>query len=195
METKIIDGKQCAQNERARIKAETENLIARGVQPGLAVIIVGEDSASKVYVRNKIKVSSIALILFSTASLLTIFVGIRFIHSENAKIIYIASVGAFYNVLRLVTFLPIYGAKCLDFKLTTFYPIILMNVLSPCLLSALTVATNAFVRVDSWLLFIAVCAATGLVGIVVNFFVLFRRSERTALKAQVIAVVRKKLQK
>ncbi len=55
METKIIDGKQCAQNERARIKAETENLIARGVQPGLAVIIVGEDSASKVYVRNKIK--------------------------------------------------------------------------------------------------------------------------------------------
>lgn len=146
-------------------------------------------------VRNKIKVSSIALILFSTASLLTIFVGIRFIHSENAKIIYIASVGAFYNVLRLVTFLPIYGAKCLDFKLTTFYPIILMNVLSTCLLSALTVATNAFVRVDSWLLFIAVCAATGLVGIVVNFFVLFRRSERTALKAQVIAVVRKKLQK
>ncbi len=55
METKIIDGKLCAANERARIKAETEALIARGVQPGLAVIIVGDDSASRVYVRNKIK--------------------------------------------------------------------------------------------------------------------------------------------
>lgn len=55
METKIIDGKKCAANERARIKAEAEALIARGVQPGLAVIIVGEDPASKVYVRNKIR--------------------------------------------------------------------------------------------------------------------------------------------
>ena len=55
METKIIDGKKCAENERNRIKAETEALIARGVQPGLAVIIVGDDSASKVYVKNKIK--------------------------------------------------------------------------------------------------------------------------------------------
>lgn len=146
-------------------------------------------------VRNKIKISSIALIIFSTVSLLTIFIGIRFIHSENAKIIYIASVGAFYNVLRLVTFLPIYGAKCLDFKLTTFYPIILLNVLSTCLLSALAIAANALIRVDSWIVFIAVCAATAVVGIIVNFFVLFSSGERAALKGQVVAFVQQKMRK
>lgn len=52
---KIIDGKEIARQVRAEIKADTERLVAQGVRPGLAVVIVGEDSASKVYVRNKIK--------------------------------------------------------------------------------------------------------------------------------------------
>ena len=52
---KIIDGKSISAKVREKIKEETSLLIAEGVTPGLAVIIVGEDSASKVYVRNKIK--------------------------------------------------------------------------------------------------------------------------------------------
>jgi methylenetetrahydrofolate dehydrogenase (NADP+)/methenyltetrahydrofolate cyclohydrolase len=52
---KIIDGKSIAQQIRCEIKEETKQLIQRGIRPGLAVVIVGEDSASKVYVRNKIK--------------------------------------------------------------------------------------------------------------------------------------------
>ena len=52
---KIIDGKAIALQVRSEIKSETEQLIKEGLQPGLAVVIVGEDSASQVYVRNKIK--------------------------------------------------------------------------------------------------------------------------------------------
>ncbi|MBQ7090635.1 MAG: bifunctional 5,10-methylene-tetrahydrofolate dehydrogenase/5,10-methylene-tetrahydrofolate cyclohydrolase, partial [Clostridia bacterium] len=52
---KIIDGKAIALQVRNEIKEETAKLVAEGLQPGLAVIIVGEDSASQVYVRNKIK--------------------------------------------------------------------------------------------------------------------------------------------
>ena len=40
---------------RARVKQETEELKKQGVTPGLAVIIVGDDPASQVYVRNKEK--------------------------------------------------------------------------------------------------------------------------------------------
>lgn len=51
---KIIDGKAKAAELSATIKAETEALIARhGIKPGLTVILVGEDPASQVYVRNK----------------------------------------------------------------------------------------------------------------------------------------------
>ena len=49
----IIDGKGVAERLRSQIKKDCEELVNKGVRPGLAVIIVGEDPASKVYVRNK----------------------------------------------------------------------------------------------------------------------------------------------
>ena len=48
----IINGKEISASIRAEIKAETEKL---GIKPGLAVILVGNDPASQVYVRNKNK--------------------------------------------------------------------------------------------------------------------------------------------
>ncbi len=51
---KLIDGKLIAAQIRAELKKETEDLIAQtGVTPQLAVVLVGEDPASQVYVRNK----------------------------------------------------------------------------------------------------------------------------------------------
>ena len=50
---KLIDGKAISAALKGRIAEEVENLKKGGVTPGLAVIIVGEDPASKVYVRNK----------------------------------------------------------------------------------------------------------------------------------------------
>ena len=52
---RIIDGKAVSAEVRARVAEETAQLKDKGVVPGLAVIIVGEDPASKVYVRNKEK--------------------------------------------------------------------------------------------------------------------------------------------
>ncbi len=49
----LIDGKKISAEVRAEIKEKTEALKAQGIHPGLAVIIVGEDPASQVYVRNK----------------------------------------------------------------------------------------------------------------------------------------------
>ncbi|MBI1386778.1 MAG: bifunctional methylenetetrahydrofolate dehydrogenase/methenyltetrahydrofolate cyclohydrolase FolD [Rhizobiales bacterium] len=53
-ETRIIDGKAVAEGLRERIgKAVAGLRAAHGLQPGLAVVLVGEDPASQVYVRNK----------------------------------------------------------------------------------------------------------------------------------------------
>ena len=48
-----MDGKALSAKVRGSILAETEALKKQGVTPGLAVIIVGNDSASEIYVRNK----------------------------------------------------------------------------------------------------------------------------------------------
>lgn len=51
---KIIDGKLLAEDVVAAVKTATQNLTeATGVQPGIAVVIVGEDPASQVYVASK----------------------------------------------------------------------------------------------------------------------------------------------
>lgn len=53
MAAELIDGKALAEVVRVRVRTEAAELAAAGVQPGLAVILVGEDPASQVYVRNK----------------------------------------------------------------------------------------------------------------------------------------------
>ncbi len=52
---KIIDGKALAQSIKENIAREVDALKEKGVTPGLAVILVGDDPASKVYVNNKKK--------------------------------------------------------------------------------------------------------------------------------------------
>ncbi|WP_111559654.1 bifunctional methylenetetrahydrofolate dehydrogenase/methenyltetrahydrofolate cyclohydrolase FolD [Paracoccus sediminilitoris] len=53
MTAQIIDGKAFAARLRKRIAAEVANMAERGITPGLAVVLVGEDPASQVYVRSK----------------------------------------------------------------------------------------------------------------------------------------------
>ena len=55
MSAQIIDGKTVAANVTAEVKKRVETLKEKGVTVGLAVILAGEDPASQVYVRNKIK--------------------------------------------------------------------------------------------------------------------------------------------
>jgi len=56
----VIDGKAIAADMREEIKADTAELIAQGVTPGLAVVLVGEDPASRVYVSMKEKACAAA---------------------------------------------------------------------------------------------------------------------------------------
>jgi methylenetetrahydrofolate dehydrogenase (NADP+)/methenyltetrahydrofolate cyclohydrolase len=49
----LIDGNAIARSIREEVTTEVAKLVARGITPGLAVVLVGEDPASEVYVRNK----------------------------------------------------------------------------------------------------------------------------------------------
>lgn len=55
MAGQIIDGKAIAGKKREELKQAVEKLKAKGITPGLAVILVGDDPASQTYVRNKEK--------------------------------------------------------------------------------------------------------------------------------------------
>ena len=53
MDAIVIDGKKISQEIREELKSEVEKLGKKGLKPGLGVILVGENPASQIYVRNK----------------------------------------------------------------------------------------------------------------------------------------------
>lgn len=55
MSSQLINGKEISNTIRTGIQKEVQDLIAKGITPGLAVILVGEDPASHTYVANKEK--------------------------------------------------------------------------------------------------------------------------------------------
>jgi len=55
MPAQLLDGNLLSKKLRAEIATRSAILTAKGVRPGLAVIVVGDDPASQVYVRNKVK--------------------------------------------------------------------------------------------------------------------------------------------
>lgn len=55
MTAQLIDGNALSKQMRAQVAIDAAKLTAKGVKPGLAVVLVGENPASQVYVRNKVK--------------------------------------------------------------------------------------------------------------------------------------------
>src|SRR3984957_18011262 len=53
MSALILDGSKIAQQIRGEVAAEVKTMTAARVRPGLAVVLVGHDSASEIYVRGK----------------------------------------------------------------------------------------------------------------------------------------------
>lgn len=51
----LINGKEVSSKVKEKVRIETERLIEKGIKPGLAVVIVGNDPASRVYVNSKKK--------------------------------------------------------------------------------------------------------------------------------------------
>src|SRR5580765_3224792 len=55
MPATILDGTRIAQQIRSEVGADVKTMTAAGVRPGLAVVLVGNDPASEIYVRGKVK--------------------------------------------------------------------------------------------------------------------------------------------
>ena len=55
MTAQLIDGNQLSKQLRTEVAIRAQALKAKGLTPGLAVVLVGDNPASQVYVRNKVK--------------------------------------------------------------------------------------------------------------------------------------------
>ena len=128
---------------------------------------------------NKIKTSSLALITFSTLSIISTFIILKLVPNNiNIKMFTIIGTSSFYNIIRVLTFLPMYGAKCLDLKLNTFYSVIFKNTISVVVLSIIAIIIKTILTINDWLSLLLVCVFIAIVGLIINTLIILNKNDR-----------------
>jgi methylenetetrahydrofolate dehydrogenase (NADP+)/methenyltetrahydrofolate cyclohydrolase len=100
VDTRIIDGVALSGRIRAALGERVARLAARGIQPGLAVIIIGEDPASAAYVRHKMKACA-------DLGLRSVQIGLPAATTESALLARIAAFNADSAVHGILVQLPL----------------------------------------------------------------------------------------
>lgn len=127
---------------------------------------------------NKVKQSSIYLLCSSILSIIIVFIGLNFIDNKLYQLVLIAGVSTCLSVVKSLIFLPMYGAKCLKFKLNTFYVPIIKNTISVLVVTIFSFFIKSILIVDSWYMLFACCIITAIFACFINCFIILNKNER-----------------
>lgn len=135
-------------------------------------------------ITNKVKESSINLLEWSLAMFICVIIGMQFIDDNLIRLFIIASVKSILGSIRTLTFLPLYGAKCLESNGSIFYISIVRNII--CLvLSILPSFAFAYYLPKTWCgLFLGIIV-TALIGCFVNWFISLNKNDKDYLKEKI----------
>jgi len=131
-------------------------------------------------IANKVKVSSLNLFIINMLILIIIIICFSYFDNEYYKLISIAVARFIGEVICSLTFLPLYGAKCLNLKWYIFYPIILKILL----LSIVTIGCFLFLKkyffvINNWSSFIVFASLIGVVTFIsVSFLILSKQQKK-----------------
>jgi O-antigen/teichoic acid export membrane protein len=124
-------------------------------------------------ITDKVKISSINLLVFSILIFISILVSVLYFDNEYYQLLSIVLARLIWDGLRSITFLPIYGAKCLGLKWSTFYPLILKNLFLSVVITIAFLLVKKYLIINTWFNFITmaimICIITAML---MGFFIL-----------------------
>ena len=100
------------------------------------------------------------------------------LNTTNLGLYAIAGVSVVVGLIRNMVFTPIYAAKCLEVKWTTFYSDIFMGLASIGIITAVGMVSKLILPMDTWITFFASGIFMGCVALVLNFLIVLRKGER-----------------
>lgn len=138
-------------------------------------------------VANKLKVPSIMLLIFGIFKMLIVIVLLK---TTNMGIFSIAITSSLLSMLRNLIFTPIYAAKCLNVKYSTFYISILKGIgCSIVMISTCLIYKNIFIT-NSWVTLILAGLICSIISLYINLFIMFDKSERINIRQRVISIIK-----
>lgn len=145
-------------------------------------------------VTNKVKQSSLYLLTSSTISIIIVFISLVFVQNKVQQLYLIAGVSTCLSVIKSLIFLPLYGAKCLNFKKTTFYGPIIKNTFSVIIVTFFSIMLKRVIVIDSWLSLLVMCIITSCFAILINLLIILNKKERINYITKVIKGITKCVQ-
>lgn len=137
-------------------------------------------------ITNKLKISSITMLGINVLIFLTLMTSMLFVESLYTRLIILVAASTFWNNVKNIFFLPMYGAYCLGYKKTAFYRPLLKSVSCFFLEIILCYPLRFIMTIDSWakLIFIASLATT--ICFVINYRISLENNDRIFIKQRVV---------
>lgn len=137
-------------------------------------------------VTNKIKGSSIFMIINSLVVFLTVLLGLFLTEDITTKMFIIAAVRSLYGVIRGIVFLPIYGAYCMKLKRTFFYKPIIKSLFGVLVTLGICWMLRLLYVPDNWLGFFMSSLLVALVSCSIGSILILTKNDKKFIMEKVI---------
>ena len=143
-------------------------------------------------VTNKVKNSSLFLFINSALTIIIVFILLNIFENPITRMFIIVGVSICFSIIRSLTFLPLYGAKCVNIKLTTFYPTIFKNLLVIAISTLISLGIKHLIEVNSWLTLIIAAILTCIISIIISTFITINKNDRIKIEEMIKRRFKKK---
>lgn len=127
-------------------------------------------------ITNKLKLNSISVLLTGFINIVVVYLFLKF-NLFKEPIIVVAGISTIIGTIRNLIFVPIYSAKCLNAKTTSFYSPIIRSIISSILMTLAFLGISKLIIINSWLKLIVMAGLSAIVGFVISLVVLFSPKE------------------
>lgn len=138
---------------------------------------------------NRLRVPSLVLLAAGILNTLAIFILLK---TTNLGIWAIPLVGAVQGALRNCLFTTMYGAHCINKRLTVFFPSLIKGIIGMLVVVIISVLTKQVVAGVSWLSFVLAFAIVVILSLIANSFLLLNKNERHFLMGKMFALCGRK---
>lgn len=128
-------------------------------------------------VTNKVKVPSLVMLMVGVMTIVTLITLLSIFKDPTIQILCLASTRTVWNLIKNLTFLPIYGAKCLTLPWNFFYRSISKPLLSVVLSILVCMVFRFFYMPNSWLSFINTAFIVAVLAFVLSSLLIFEKKD------------------
>lgn len=158
---------------------------------GHIVLMPLEPIWSVITATNRVRISSIYLIIESIITLSTVFILLPRVPEGMWQLAVIAGISSISEIFRGLVFLPIFGAKCIGVGKGTFYPSLLRSLLAFIVSTVMCYFLCYFVKLNGWLGLGLYSVLVLAISLVTSYVVVLSKGEKKQLITLVMTLMRK----